>query len=96
MRAILLAPLRIFQIASSLSAPTCKFYPSCSNYAATAINRYGVKGIFISVKRLARCHPWSHGGVDYVDAHLDCADALKAKSEDLSRNQAKKEVVGAK
>ncbi len=95
MRAILLAPLRIFQIASSLSAPTCKFYPSCSNYAATAISRYGVKGIFISVKRLARCHPWSHGGVDYVDSHLDSADAQKTQDK-LSQNQSEKEVVGAK
>ena len=93
MREILLAPVRIFQIFSSLSAPSCKFYPSCSNYAATAISRYGVKGIFISVKRLARCHQWSHGGVDYVDSHLDSADA---RNNQLSHNQPEKEVAGAK
>lgn len=95
MRAILLAPVRIFQILSSLSAPTCKFYPSCSNYTATAISRYGLKGIFMSVKRLARCHPWSHGGVDYVDAEIDCADAQKTHKQ-ISQNQTEKEVVDTK
>lgn len=43
----------------------CKFYPSCSNYMLQAIQKYGViKGIFIGVKRLLRCHPFSKGGYD--------------------------------
>jgi len=44
----------------------CKYYPSCSSYAVTAITTYGLKGIFMAVWRLLRCNPWSHGGVDYV------------------------------
>jgi len=44
----------------------CKYYPSCSSYAVTAIENYRVKGIAMSLWRLLRCNPWSHGGVDYV------------------------------
>lgn len=51
---------------SSSFAPRCKYYPSCSSYAATAIENYGLKGLFMSAWRLVRCNPWSHGGVDYV------------------------------
>ncbi len=54
----------------------CKYYPSCSNYAATAIRRYGLKGLAMAAWRLLRCNPWSHGGVDYVDYELDSAVAL--------------------
>ena len=46
---------------------TCKFHPSCSEYALDALRKYGlVKGSWKAVRRLARCHPWSHGGVDYA------------------------------
>jgi len=47
-------------------APRCKYYPSCSSYAATAIENYGIKGVAMAAWRLLRCNPWSHGGVDYV------------------------------
>jgi len=47
-------------------APRCKYYPSCSSYAATAIEEYGLKGVAMAGWRLLRCNPWSHGGVDYV------------------------------
>lgn len=41
-----------------------------------AITRYGFKGLLMASWRLVRCNPWSDGGVDYVDYHLDSADAL--------------------
>ena len=45
----------------------CKFYPSCSNYAAEAIARHGARrGFALAVKRLLRCHPFTRGGVDLV------------------------------
>lgn len=45
----------------------CRFYPSCSSYALTAVERFGVvRGCALSLKRLFRCHPWSPGGVDQV------------------------------
>jgi putative membrane protein insertion efficiency factor len=46
--------------------PRCKYYPSCSSYAITAVETFGLKGVVMSAWRLVRCNPWSHGGVDYV------------------------------
>ena len=47
-------------------APTCKYHPSCSEYAVLAIRTHGVlRGLPLAAWRLMRCHPWSHGGVDY-------------------------------
>jgi uncharacterized protein len=77
MRYITTLPLRIYQLFSSIFTPRCKYYPSCSNYAITAIRRYG---------RLLRCNPWSHGGVDYVDEELDSADAKKHEKEVAGAN----------
>jgi uncharacterized protein len=46
---------------------TCKYHPSCSQYAIDALHKHGaVKGSLKSVWRLLRCNPWSHGGVDYA------------------------------
>ncbi|OGT45929.1 MAG: membrane protein insertion efficiency factor YidD [Gammaproteobacteria bacterium RIFCSPHIGHO2_12_FULL_41_20] len=45
----------------------CRFYPSCSSYAIEAIERQGwIKGIFLIIYRLSRCHPWCKGGSDPV------------------------------
>ena len=68
--------IKAYQAFSSTREPRCKYYPSCSNYAATAIRRYGLKGVAMAVWRLLRCNPWSEGGLDYVDYELDSADAL--------------------
>jgi uncharacterized protein len=52
---------------SPMRPPTCRYYPSCSQYALTAIRRFGpVKGTWLALKRLVRCHPWTPGGVDHV------------------------------
>ena len=60
----------------------------------TAINRHGFKGVVMAAWRLLRCNPWSDGGVDYVDADLDSADAKFIKNTS-NKNNLKKEVVGA-
>ena len=45
----------------------CRFYPSCSCYAETALQRHGaIKGSWLTIKRISRCHPWHPGGVDEV------------------------------
>jgi len=51
---------------SPMFPPRCKYYPSCSSYAVSAISTYGLKGLGMALWRLVRCNPWSHGGVDYV------------------------------
>ena len=67
MRKTIVGAIHFYQkwISSSFT-PRCKYYPSCSSYAATAIENYGLKGLLMSAWRLVRCNPWSHGGVDYV------------------------------
>ncbi|HWL47654.1 MAG TPA: membrane protein insertion efficiency factor YidD [Sphingomonadaceae bacterium] len=52
---------------SVLLPPSCRYHPSCSAYAITAIERYGaLKGGWLAVKRLSRCHPWGGSGFDPV------------------------------
>jgi putative membrane protein insertion efficiency factor len=50
-----------------IPAGTCKFHPSCSQYAIDALKKYGLlRGSLKAAWRLVRCNPWSHGGVDYA------------------------------
>jgi putative membrane protein insertion efficiency factor len=50
---------------SPLKKPCCRFYPTCSKYALSAIEKYGaVKGTALAVKRVCKCHPFNKGGVD--------------------------------
>ncbi len=44
--------------------PACRFYPTCSEYAEQAIKKYGLKGIFLAIKRIFKCHPFHPGGYD--------------------------------
>lgn len=65
---VLFGIIRGYQIViSPMTGPTCRFYPSCSAYAATALKRHGLfKGLVLGVWRLLRCNPWNLGGVDHV------------------------------
>jgi len=69
LRKILVAPIRVYQwLISPLLGDTCKYYPSCSEYAAQAIERFGIlRGLVLAAWRLLRCNPWSHGGFDPVE-----------------------------
>lgn len=64
----LVAPIRLYQrLISPLLGARCRFEPSCSEYAARSILRHGpIRGLYLSVRRLVRCHPWSPGGFDDV------------------------------
>jgi len=52
---------------SRVMPPSCRFYPSCSEYGVQALQKYGIfKGGWLTVKRIARCHPFNPGGYDPV------------------------------
>jgi hypothetical protein len=63
------APIRLYQrVISPALGNRCKYYPSCSEYAAQAVERFGIlRGLALAGWRLLRCNPWSHGGFDPVD-----------------------------
>jgi uncharacterized protein len=68
LRGIVIAPVRLYQRVISPALPQrCKYHPSCSQYAVTAVREYGIlRGLVLAGWRLLRCNPWSHGGVDHV------------------------------
>jgi putative membrane protein insertion efficiency factor len=68
MRYVLKYLIRGYQLAiSPLLGPSCRFYPSCSHYAIEAIETHGaVRGSWLTIKRISRCHPWHEGGFDPV------------------------------
>jgi putative membrane protein insertion efficiency factor len=67
-RSVLIGAIRVYQVVlSPLLPPACRFYPSCSHYAAQAIARRGaLMGLGLAAGRLLRCHPWHAGGYDPV------------------------------
>lgn len=68
-RRLALALIRAYQLLlSPLGGERCKYYPSCSEYAAQAIGRFGIlRGLVLGGWRLLRCNPWSRGGFDPVE-----------------------------
>lgn len=68
MRAILSFGIRVYRVAlSPLLGSNCRFYPSCSQYADEVIAHYGaLKGGYLALRRLLRCHPFHDGGYDPV------------------------------
>ena len=70
LRLAAIAPIRVYQkLVSPLLGERCRYYPSCSEYAAQAITRFGIlRGLVLAGWRLLRCNPWSHGGVDPVES----------------------------
>ncbi|HHV58880.1 MAG TPA: membrane protein insertion efficiency factor YidD [Clostridiaceae bacterium] len=68
LKSLLIFLIRLYQKwISPLKGPTCRFYPTCSQYTIESINTYGVlKGSFLAIKRVLKCHPFHPGGYDPV------------------------------
>jgi putative membrane protein insertion efficiency factor len=68
-RSLAILPIRIYQrLLSPMVGQRCKYYPSCSEYAAQSIREFGIlRGLILAVWRLLRCNPFSHGGFDPVE-----------------------------
>ncbi|KYD30408.1 hypothetical protein B4110_2971 [Parageobacillus toebii] len=65
---LLISFIRFYQIfISPLKPPTCRFYPTCSHYGLEAVKRFGaIKGGWLTIKRILKCHPFHPGGFDPV------------------------------
>src|SRR3984893_5921949 len=86
---VLLFAIRVYQMFFSAWMPSaCKFYPSCSQYAAGAVQLHGARrGSWLALRRLARCHPLTRGGVDLVpDAEEFPCDVHAAVETPISEN----------
>ncbi|MHB1459755.1 MAG: membrane protein insertion efficiency factor YidD [Armatimonadota bacterium] len=65
---------RVYQPLSRRTPPSCRFYPTCSEYAAQALGKYGLwRGTFLTIYRIVRCNPWNQGGIDPVPEKPDLA-----------------------
>ena len=70
LRRVVVVPVRVYQrILSPALGQRCRYYPSCSEYAAQAVERFGIlRGLVLAGWRLLRCNPWSPGGFDPVES----------------------------
>lgn len=73
MRKLLMALLKLYKQGISPYLPgACRFFPSCSEYAYMALQEYGlIKGFYLALKRIGRCHPWGGSGIDLVPSKKD-------------------------
>lgn len=68
MKKLLIGLVRFYQKAiSPLTPPSCRFYPTCSHYGVEALEKHGaLKGSYLAVRRILKCHPFHEGGIDPV------------------------------
>jgi uncharacterized protein len=68
MKKILISLIKLYQkVISPLTPPSCRFYPTCSHYGIEAVEKHGaLKGSWLAVRRISKCHPFHEGGFDPV------------------------------
>ncbi|MGN0017927.1 MAG: membrane protein insertion efficiency factor YidD [Candidatus Gastranaerophilaceae bacterium] len=67
-KTLLLKLIKIYQYFSKFTPPVCRFTPTCSEYTRQAIEKYGVlKGLWLGLKRISKCHPFHPGGYDPLE-----------------------------
>ena len=73
MKYLVIGFFKLYQkIISPLTPPSCRFYPTCSHYGIDAVRKYGaIKGTYLAVNRILRCHPFNEGGYDPVPDEWD-------------------------
>ena len=73
MKHVFIGLIRFYQkFISPLKPPTCRFYPTCSSYSLEAFRRFGaMKGLYLTIIRISKCHPFHPGGVDFVPEKKD-------------------------
>ncbi|MGN7388043.1 membrane protein insertion efficiency factor YidD [Sporosarcina sp. SAFN-015] len=73
MKTILIGIIKTYQkIISPLTPPSCRFYPTCSHYGVEALQKHGaLKGSWLTIQRILKCHPFHEGGFDPVPEKLE-------------------------
>lgn len=82
MKRVVILLIRCYQrIVSPFLGPRCCYYPTCSQYASEAIETYGfLKGSWLAIKRISRCHPLAEGGHDPVPENVNKTKTLLVKN----------------